>query len=46
MGEILMEAGNRNLASVAIKKEKKYELRVQGLIDAEAWKDAVIETFS
>jgi molybdopterin-guanine dinucleotide biosynthesis protein A len=46
MGELLLEAGNRNLASVAIKKEKRYEHRVTALIDAEAWKDAVEEAFT
>ena len=46
MGELLMEAKNKNLAVVAIKKEKRYEHKVNALIDAEAWKEAVDETFA
>jgi len=46
MGELCLESGNKKLAILAIKKEKKYEHRVQMLIDAEAWFEAVEETFS
>ena len=46
MGELLLEAGNKNLAVVAIKREKRYDLKVNALIDAEAWKDAVEAAFS
>lgn len=46
MGELLLEAENKSLAVTAIRKEKKYDHRIQMLIDAEAWIEAVDETFS
>jgi len=53
MGELLLEADlhndpeNRakNLAKKAIRKEKKADLKVEMLINAEAWQDAIEEAF-
>lgn len=46
MGEFCLEAGNRDLAVTAIRKEKKYNIKVEMLINAEAWDDAVEVIFS
>ena len=54
MGELLLEAVGPNdyenraktLAKKAIRKEKRYEFKIQMLIDAEAWTEAIEETFS
>jgi len=45
MGEILLEAQNKELAIQAIRKEERYEQKINMLIDAEAWTEAVDETF-
>ena len=46
MGELCLEANNKTLAIMAIRKEKRYEMKIQMLIDAEAWFEATEETFS
>ena len=46
MGELCLEAENKQLAIVAIRKEKKYELKCPMLIDAEAWLEATEEIFA
>ena len=46
MGDLLIDAGNKILAVQAIRKEKKYETRVQKLIECQAWLESVEETFS
>ena len=46
MGELCLEAGNKNFATLAIRKEKRYDLRINMLIQAEAWQEAVEEIFS
>jgi len=46
MAELCLEAGKKNLAIMAIKKEKVYEHKIQMLIDAEAWVEACEEAFT
>ena len=50
MAELCVEAGKddpfKELAILAIKKEKVYGLKIQALIDTEAWQDAVKEAFA
>lgn len=46
MGELCLESGNKKLAILAIRREKKYDIKINMLIDAEAWLEAVEETFS
>ena len=37
MGELCMEAGNKMLAIKAIRREKKPEIKIEALIEIEAW---------
>ena len=46
MGELCIEGGNKKLAILAIRKEKRYDLRFNMLVDIEAWLEAVEEVFS
>ena len=49
MGELCLEANNKNLAIMAFRKEKgkdRYTQKVQWLIKAEAWQEAVDEIFT
>jgi len=46
MGELCLEAENKKLATLAIRKEKRYEQKISMLIDAEAWVEACEETFA
>jgi hypothetical protein len=46
MGELCIEAGNKKLAILAIRKEKRYDMRFNMLCDAEAWLEAVEEVFA
>jgi len=46
MGELCLEGGNKKLAILAIRKEKRYEQRFNMLCDAEAWLEAVEEVFA
>lgn len=46
MGELCLEAGNKKLAILAIRKEKRYDQKINMLIDAEAWLEAIEEVFS
>ena len=50
MAELCVEAGKdgrfKELAILAIKKEKVYELKIQALIDTEAWQEACKEAFA
>jgi hypothetical protein len=46
MGELCLEAGNKNFAILAIRKEKRYEFKISMLIQAEAWQEAVEEVFT
>lgn len=46
MGELCLESGNKKLAIQAIRREKKYESKVNALIETGAWLEAVEETFS
>jgi len=41
MGEICMEAGNKELAIQAVKREPNYVTKIEMLIDIEAWVEAV-----
>ena len=46
MGELCLEAGNKNFATLAIRKEKRYDLKINMLIQAEAWQEAIEEIYS
>jgi hypothetical protein len=46
MGELCLEAGNKNFANLAIRKEKRYDFKISMLIQAESWQEAVEETYS
>lgn len=46
MGELLLEANSKDLAIQAIRREARYEPKINMLIDAEAWLEAVEETFA
>jgi len=46
MGELCMEAGNTVLAIKAIRREKRPEIKIDALIEIEAWKDAVEDIFA
>lgn len=46
MGELLLEANSKDLAVQAIRREPRYEPKINMLIDAEAWLEAVEETFA
>ena len=37
MGELCMEAGNKMLAIKAIRREKRPEIKIEALIEIEAW---------
>ena len=41
-----MESGNKNFANMAIRKEKRYDLKINMLIQAESWQEAVEEIYS
>ena len=46
MGEICLGVGNSNLAIKAIRRDKRYEIKINMLIECEAWLEAVEEIFS
>lgn len=46
MGELLLEANSKDLAIQAIRREERYEPKINMLIDAAAWLEAVEETFA
>ena len=45
MGELCLEANNKPLAVQAIRREKRYDVKINMLIEAEAWLEAVEDTF-
>lgn len=45
MGELLYEAQNKPLACKAIRKDKKFEQKMQMLIEGESWHEACEELY-